>query len=295
MLKVNRKSIVVSVAAAAVACFAAAAAAQLNPTPLAYPDLPKIEVYPRYPVSTTFSPGPSPFINSDRAAVSVVIYSGHCQPESYGYRPVQTSMAGSRIDVGPVRFGYDQICGFGGQHFAHVVYSAFLRDLGPGTYQVVVSGDPGDAPVPSGISTVVQFSQELVVLNLDQAAKALIENPAQGTTQSGVGLISGWACVADRIEISIDGGPRTKVEGNMPRADVKPVCGHGTGGFGLLINFNTQGWLAHNSSVCEGPANRPTDTVQRRGACGGIPVGGAARIHDQQLPGRGQDSHNRLA
>jgi hypothetical protein len=93
------------------------------------------------------------------------------------------------------------------------------------------------------------MSQEFVVLNLDQAGSALIESPAPESTQSGISLISGWACVADRVEISIDGGARTKVQGDMPRADVKPVCGHSTAGFGQLINFNTLGAGQHTIQV----------------------------------------------
>lgn len=35
----------------------------------------------------------------------------------------------------------------------------------------------------------------------------------------------------------------------MPRADVKPVCGHSTAGFGQLINFNTLGAGQHTIQV----------------------------------------------
>jgi hypothetical protein len=84
---------------------------------------------------------------------------------------------------------------------------------------------------------------------MNQAAQAQIENPSPGSTQSGIGLISGWACVADSVEISIDGGLHFKMQGEMSRADVKPVCGHDTAGFGHLINFNTLGAGEHSLQI----------------------------------------------
>jgi len=123
-----------------------------------------------------------------------------------------------------------------------------LGDLGPGEYTVVVSGEPGDAPLdqnptPATITTMVR---DFVVLNLDQAGSATIENPAPQSVQSGIGLLSGWACVADRVELSIDGGPRIKVAGEVPRLDVKSVCGHSTAGFGQPMNFNLLGAGPHS-------------------------------------------------
>ena len=35
---------------------------------------------------------------------------------------------------------------------------------------------------------------------------AQLENPQPGSFQSGIGLISGWACTANRIDIQIDSG-----------------------------------------------------------------------------------------
>jgi hypothetical protein len=84
-------------------------------------------------------------------------------------------------------------------------------------------------------------TQELsfAVLTLDQARKGLIEIPAQDSVQSGVGLISGWSCLAEAVEISIDDGTRIKVPTESPRGDVESVCSHANAGFGLLMNYNT--------------------------------------------------------
>lgn len=205
-------------------------------------NLPKIDIYPRYPVSDSLVPGPAnPYVNSGRRPVSVVVYSTQCPPEAaFDVNQIRTTISGNNISVSPVRFGYQPICGFTGSHPTDAIYSAWLGEFGPGNYRLTVSGEPGDGPYPeTSTSTITTMVRDFVVLNVDQAAKAVVESPASGSTQSGIGLISGWACVADEVEISIDGGARTKVQGDMPRADVKPVCAHSTAGFGQVINFNT--------------------------------------------------------
>ena len=39
-------------------------------------------------------------------------------------------------------------------------------------------------------------------------AQGNLEIPQNGSVQSGVGIVSGWYCDADRIEIAFDGGDR---------------------------------------------------------------------------------------
>jgi hypothetical protein len=117
-------------------------------------------------------------------------------------------------------------------------------DLGP-----LVSGKYSLRAIPVGgpysesdqAQEPVRRTQELsfAVLTLAQAQKGVVEIPAQDSVQSGVGLISGWSCVADGVEISIDGGTRIKVPSESPRGDVESVCSHPNAGFGLLMNYNT--------------------------------------------------------
>ena len=222
------------------ACYSSIA--QATPLALSDRDAPTVEIYPRYPVSPTFSPGRSLYANDfSRAPVLVTIYSHGCPllPRlDAQIAKIKTSIVGNRFDVSGVTFNFsDPLC-FNLPE-GPVFYSVFLGDLGPGTYQAVVSGLPGDVPISQyPAMPITTMTREFVVLDLDQAGKAVIENPAPDSVQSGVGLISGWACVADRVEISLDGGARLKVPGEMGRADVQPVCGHGTAGFGLLTNFN---------------------------------------------------------
>jgi hypothetical protein len=69
-------------------------------------------------------------------------------------------------------------------------------------------------------------------------AQGLLENPAPDSFQSGLGLISGWHCTAQRIDIEIDDKIRTFAARGTPRSDTRDQCGDTNNGFGLLINWN---------------------------------------------------------
>ena len=77
------------------------------------------------------------------------------------------------------------------------------------------------------------------------AAPHVLENPQPGSFQSGVGVISGWACDAQTIEISFDGGPRIQAGTGTIREDTQGVCGDTNNGFGLLYNWNRLGDGVH--------------------------------------------------
>ena len=74
-----------------------------------------------------------------------------------------------------------------------------------------------------------------------------LENPGARSFQSGIGLISGWVCEADEVEIAIgDSGTQMAAYGTA-RADTAalpdgtPLCGDTNNGFGLLFNWNLLG------------------------------------------------------
>ncbi len=75
------------------------------------------------------------------------------------------------------------------------------------------------------------------------------ENPGPGTYQSGVGVISGWVCEAERVDVVItpERGEPVQVEAayGTARVDTQAVCGDGDNGFGLLFNWNRLGAGAH--------------------------------------------------
>src|SRR5262245_40183920 len=64
-----------------------------------------------------------------------------------------------------------------------------------------------------------------------------LENPQPGSAQSGIGVISGWVCDAQQIDIEIDGG-MTQAAYGTSREDTRSVCGDANNGFGLLFNWN---------------------------------------------------------
>lgn len=237
-------------------CLTQHATAQNAPAPVSLGDRdkPHVEIYPKYPVSKTSDPGSSQFSNDfTRASVIALVYRNsvmaHAPEEELRFAdPPTKTVDGFNIAVKGVRYGFSPIDGFTGTVLGPAVQSVFLGDLGPGRYTVTLSGKPGDTSdtSASAATTVETMVREFVVLSLDQAGKASIENPPQGSTQSGIGLVSGWACVADRVEISIDGSPRIKVPGETGRGDVQPVCGHGNAGFGSLLNYNLLGAGAHS-------------------------------------------------
>ena len=78
-----------------------------------------------------------------------------------------------------------------------------------------------------------------------------LENPGRNSFQSGIGLISGWVCEAERVEIEIEtaAGDTTRLEAaygtargdTAQRPDGTPLCGDTDNGFGLLFNWNLLG------------------------------------------------------
>ena len=66
----------------------------------------------------------------------------------------------------------------------------------------------------------------------------VIETPVYNSTQTGVGLISGWQCGGQNIEIRIDDGPLQPVGAHTSREDTRAVCGRSDTGYGFLFNYN---------------------------------------------------------
>ena len=89
------------------------------------------------------------------------------------------------------------------------------------------------------------------------SVRGRLENPAPDSFQSGIGMISGWACEAtDRVEIEISGrkGPapyhqRWWAAYGTSRGDTSNVCGDSDNGFGLLFNWNNLGPGRHRVVV----------------------------------------------
>ena len=108
-----------------------------------------------------------------------------------------------------------------------------------------------DFPDPGATRTLRwQEAQQNFVISADAAQEggssgipnaAQLENPQPGSFQSGIGIISGWDCASETIEISFDGGPRIQAASGTSRGDTRQVCGDTDNGFGLLFNWNLLG------------------------------------------------------
>ena len=72
-----------------------------------------------------------------------------------------------------------------------------------------------------------------------------LENPGADSFQSGIGVISGWVCEAETVEIAIGAAGRQMAAYGTERLDTKTVCGDRDNGFGLLFNWNRLGEGEH--------------------------------------------------
>ena len=94
-----------------------------------------------------------------------------------------------------------------------------------------------------------------------------LENPGAASFQSGIGVISGWTCDAEEVEIVLNGEPQEAAYGTA-RLDTEAVCGDSDNGFGLLFNWNLLGDGEHEVvALVDGvELDRATVTVTTLGA-----------------------------
>ncbi|MCB1826453.1 MAG: fibronectin type III domain-containing protein, partial [Candidatus Competibacteraceae bacterium] len=116
-----------------------------------------------------------------------------------------------------------------------------LTDLEAGTtYYFAVSAYDTTQTIRS------DFSNEVSYPALSNPPEADLESPAQGSFESGIGLIRGWVCQAGTVEIQIDGGMRRRVAYGTTRGDTVETCGDADNGFGYTFNWNRLDNGGHN-------------------------------------------------
>lgn len=81
------------------------------------------------------------------------------------------------------------------------------------------------------------------------ALTGYLENPAAGSTQSGIGVVSGWHCTAQTISVSIDDLDFGQAGAGTNRFDTESVCGHPRTGFSRLISWSALAEGSHTISV----------------------------------------------
>lgn len=80
-------------------------------------------------------------------------------------------------------------------------------------------------------------------------ATGLLGTPNKGQTVSGVGLISGYHCTSNNIDVYIDNVYFGKAGAGTQLLGTLGVCGRTNTGFGLLYNFNNLTPGVHSISV----------------------------------------------
>lgn len=90
----------------------------------------------------------------------------------------------------------------------------------------------------AGIRAIYGMEQTVPV------TKGTLENPGPDATKTGVGIVSGWVCDADKVEVEL-GQSRVTVAYKMLRNDTRSVCGDADNGFVVLVNWNLLGPGTH--------------------------------------------------
>jgi hypothetical protein len=80
-------------------------------------------------------------------------------------------------------------------------------------------------------------------------AQGFLENPADMGRESGLGLVSGWHCDADLLEVQFDSYPPDPAPYGSTREDTVGPCGDADNGFALLWNWNILGDGQHTVRV----------------------------------------------
>ena len=78
-----------------------------------------------------------------------------------------------------------------------------------------------------------------------------LEIPGDDSYQSGVGMVSGWLCDADRVFIQFDDDPQKRFEASYgtERRDTQEACGDTDNSFGMVFNWNLLGDGEHSIAV----------------------------------------------
>ena len=84
----------------------------------------------------------------------------------------------------------------------------------------------------------------LLLLSMNVLSEGALENPKKNSVQSGIGMIYGWYCDANKIEIVFDDRPPKEAAYGTTRRDTVGACGDDDNGFGLQWGWSIlgKGW-----------------------------------------------------
>lgn len=80
-------------------------------------------------------------------------------------------------------------------------------------------------------------------------AQGQLEVPGSGSSQSGIGIVSGWKCAAGTVTVQFDNGPLYEAGYGTIRTDTQGVCGDSNNGWSFLWNWNKLGDGSHTVKV----------------------------------------------
>jgi hypothetical protein len=143
------------------------------------------------------------------------------------------------------------------------------RIVAPGSYRVEVyryEVEPDREPelfLPEDLAFISRL--EIAEPPHSGSKSAHHEEPADGSIQSGIGIIRGWACDADNIVVTVDGKELTTIYG-VARGDTREKCGDTNNGYSQLVNWSLfgEGWHTMNIYYASRSGHlyrRMTDTI----------------------------------
>ena len=149
---------------------------------------------------------------------------------------------------------------------------------GPGSVRYTVAANP-NSTARTGTLTIAGKTITVTQTGVTPSGPAHLENPQPQSFQSGISVISGWACHANEIVIELNGVPyRTGYPTTRP--DTQGVCGDSDNGFSLLWNWNNLGPGTHTVRALRDGKEFANTTVRvttfgvpfRRGLRGTFPL-----------------------
>lgn len=158
-------------------------------------------------------------------------------------------VATSGTFAGGFGYGGGAFCGTSAAVPGVAAVAALVRsvepDLAPAQIKAALAATAIDIDAPGSPDPQSGYGFVDAVAALAEVAppptQGALENPGPSSFQSGIGLISGWVCSANRVTYRIDNGAEKDAAYGTSRNDTTSICGDSDNGFGALINWNVLG------------------------------------------------------